>query len=391
LIFRVGSEINRIAVLNGLRALGFSLIWPYVGFILYKLGLPFWLIGIYYSTQMAVSFISQVVGGLLTDLMGRVKLMIIGNVGAGVSLILTYLLIKLNVVVMLLLLTQSMFNGMFAVASSTIVGDLERGVVNLIRAYSRIRVGANAGWALGPLISGYVMYYLGYGYVFLITALIALSATPIILTLRGLERRVMSFRLIRVNVDFGLFLVPTIMLFSTMGLMGFALTTYYNVVRYIAISNIGLVYALNGFMVVALQDRVGRFLSSRDVRVWLIYGSLIYYVSYSLVSLVENIYEALLDIALVTVGEIIVSPIVQALAMSMAEEDKRGQYMGIFGLATSIGRTMGSVLSSEAMQFMLNDPLALWQVLSLPAAASAIIYTFLFKLNRRLINLVKVT
>jgi len=51
---------------------------------------------------------------------------------------------------------------------------------------------------------------------------------------------------------------------------------------------------------------------------------------------------------------------------------------------------MGSVLSSEAMQFMLNDPLALWQVLSLPAAASAIIYTLLFKLNRRLINLVKV-
>jgi Major Facilitator Superfamily. len=132
-------------------------------------------------------------------------------------------------------------------------------------------------------------------------------------------------------------------------------------------------------------------LSSRDVRVWLIYGSLIYYVSYSLVSLVENIYEALLDIALVTVGEIIVSPIVQALAMSMAEEDKRGQYMGIFGLATSIGRTMGSVLSSETMQFMSNDPLALWQVLSLPAAASAIIYTLLFKLNRRLINLVKVT
>jgi len=135
----------------------------------------------------------------------------------------------------------------------------------------------------------------------------------------------------------------------------------------------------------ALRRGETYLLSGRDVGVWLIYGSLIYYVSYSLVSLVENIYEALLNIALVTMGEIIVSPIVQALAMSMAEEDKRGQYMGIFGLATSIGRTMGSVLSSEAMQFMLNDPLALWQVLSLPAAASAIVYTFLFKLNRRLI------
>ncbi|MFP3157789.1 MAG: hypothetical protein RXQ97_06235, partial [Caldivirga sp.] len=84
----------------------------------------------------------------------------------------------------------------------------------------------------------------------------------------------------------------------------------------------------------ALRRGETYLLSGRDVGVWLIYGSLIYYVSYSLVSLVENIYEALLNIALVTMGEIIVSPIVQALAMSMAEEDKRGQYMGIFGLAT---------------------------------------------------------
>ncbi|WP_291764454.1 MFS transporter [Caldivirga sp. UBA161] len=386
----MSSAINKIALLNGMRALGFSLIWPYIGLILYKLGLPFWLIGIYYSAQMLVNIISQVIGGVLTDIMGRVKLMLIGNVGAGLILLLTYLLIKINtIIVMVLLLAQTLFNSMFAVASSTIVGDVESGLGNLIRAYSRIRVGANAGWALGPLISGYVMYYLGYGYVFLITALIALASTPLILMLRGLERRVVSFRLIKVNAPFALFLIPTILLFSTMGLLGFALTTYYNVVKHIEISAIGLIYALNGFMVVALQDRVGAFLSRRDIRYWLVYGSLIYYISYSLVFIISNIYEALLDIALVTTGEIIVSPIVQALAMNMAEGDKRGQYMGVFGLASNIGRTMGSVMSSEAMQYMINKPLILWQFLSSPALAASLIYLGLFRVNRRLINVAK--
>ncbi|ABW01827.1 MFS transporter [Caldivirga maquilingensis] len=386
----MSSTINKIALLNGMRTLGFSLIWPYIGLILYKLGLPFWLIGIYYSAQMLVNIVSQVIGGVLTDIMGRVKLMLIGNIGSSMVLILTYLLIRFNtMIVMVLLLAQSLFNSMFAVASSTIVGDLERGLGNLIRAYSRIRVGANAGWAIGPLISGYVMYYLGYSYVFLITALIALASTPLILMLRGLERKVVSFRLIRVNAPFALFLIPTILLFSTMGLLGFALTTYYNVVKHIEISDIGLVYALNGFMVVALQDRVGGFISRRDIRYWLVYGSLIYYISYGVIFMVSNIYEALLDMALVTTGEIIVSPIVQAIAMNMAESDKRGQYMGVFGLASNIGRTMGSVMSSEAMQYMINNPILLWQSLSSPALVASLIYLSLFKVNRRLINMTR--
>jgi len=386
----VSSTINKIALLNGMRALGFSLIWPYIGLILYKLGLPFWLIGIYYSAQMLINTISQVIGGVLTDILGRVKLMIIGNVGSVIVLLLTYFLIKFNViVVMVLLLTQSLFNSMFAVASSTIVGDLEKGLGNLIKAYSRIRVGANAGWALGPLISGYVMYYLGYGYVFLITALMALASTPLILMLRGLERRIVSFKLIKVNVPFALFLIPTMLLFSTMGLLGFALTTYYNVVKNIKISDIGLVYALNGFMVVVLQDKVGNFLSRRDVRYWLVYGSLIYYFSYSLIFIISNIYEALLDIALVTTGEIIVSPIVLAIAMNMAESDKRGQYMGVFGLVSNIGRTMGSVISSEAMQYMINNPFLLWQSLSSPALAASVIYLGLFRINRRLTSMTR--
>ena len=117
------------------------------------------------------------------------------------------------------------------------------------------------------------------------------------------------------------------------------------------------------------------FVLSRQSPVkWLIYGSLIYYASYSAVALIDNFYWALADIVAVTMGEMIVSPLVQALAMNMAEEDRRGQYMGLFNLATSMGRSIGSVLASESMQFYLYKPLILWQILSFPATLAAVLY-----------------
>ncbi len=124
-----------------------------------------------------------------------------------------------------------------------------------------------------------------------------------------------------------------------------------------------------------MQERVGRFISKRNAIKWLTYGSIIYYASYSLVAFIGNFYLAMADVVAITMGEMIVSPpLAQALAMNMAEADRRGQYMGLFNLATSIGRSAGSVLASETMQIYLYNPVILWQILSIPALLAAALY-----------------
>lgn len=364
--------VDKVMMLSGIRSLGFSIVWPYIGLILYKFHTPLWLIGIYYAAQAIVGAIAQVIGGTLTDYLGRVKTMSIGVIGGGFALFGAYLSSN-PVMLMGFLLSQSMFTSLYAVASSTLIGDIKSGVADLVKAYSRVRVGANAGWALGPFIGGLAIQYIGYRSLFLLTAAISLIAIPLVMNIRDVKIR-NRITLSKMNSIFAKFLAPTSLLFMVMGMLGFALTIYYNEVRGIPTSNIGIVFGLNGLLVVILQERIGRFISRRSPVRWLIYGSLIYYVSYSTVAFIDNFYWALVDIVAVTMGEMIVSPLVQALAMNMAEADRRGQYMGLFNLATSMGRSMGSVLASELMQIYLYEPLVLWQILSLPAMLAAVLY-----------------
>lgn len=369
--------VDRVMILNGIRALGFSIVWPYIGLILYRFHTPLWLIGIYYVAQAIVGAIAQVIGGTLTDYLGRVKTMSIGIIGGGFALFGAYLSSN-SVMLMGFLLSQSMLTSLYAVASSTLIGDIKSGVADLVKAYSRVRVGANAGWALGPFIGGLAIQYIGYKSLFLLTAVISLIAIPLVMGIRDIRIR-NRITLANINSVFAKFLAPTFLLFMVMGLLGFALTIYYNEVRGIPTSNIGIVFGLNGLLVVMLQERIGRYISRQSPVKWLIYGSLIYYASYSAVALIDNFYWALADIVAVTMGEMIVSPLVQALAMNMAEEDRRGQYMGLFNLATSMGRSIGSVLASESMQFYLYKPLILWQILSFPATLAAVLYWAVLK------------
>ncbi|GGP21890.1 MFS transporter [Thermocladium modestius] len=364
--------VDKVMLLSGIRSLGFSIIWPYIGLILYRFNTPLWMIGIYYAAQAITGAAAQMVGGVLTDYLGRVRTMSIGIIGGVVTLAGAYLA-RDPILLMSLLLAQSIFSSMYAVASSTLVGDVRKGMENLVNAYSKVRVGANAGWALGPFIGGVAIQYIGYRSLFLLTATISFAALPLVSTIKDLKVR-SRIKLTNISRDFSKFLVPSLFLFMVMGMMGFALAMYYNEVRGIPTSEVGMVFGLNGLLVVLLQERVGRFISKRNAIKWLTYGSIIYYASYSLVAFIGNFYLAMADVVAITMGEMIVSPLAQALAMNMAEADRRGQYMGLFNLATSIGRSAGSVLASETMQIYLYNPVILWQILSIPALLAAALY-----------------
>ncbi len=364
--------VDKVMLLSGIRSLGFSIIWPYIGLILYRFDTPLWMIGIYYAAQAITGAAAQIVGGVLTDYLGRVRTMGIGIIGGVAALVGAYLAGN-PVALMSLLLAQSIFTSLYAVASSTLVGDVRKGMENLVNAYSKVRVGANAGWALGPFVGGVAIQYIGYRSLFLLTAIISFAAFPLVYTIKDLRVR-SRIKLTNIGRDFSKFLVPSLFLFMVMGMMGFALAMYYNEVRGIPTSEVGMVFGLNGLLVVLLQERVGRFISRRNAIKWLTYGSIIYYVSYSLVAFIGNFYLAMVDVVAITMGEMIVSPLSQALAMNMAEADRRGQYMGLFNLATSIGRSVGSVLASETMQVYLYNPVILWQILSLPALLAAALY-----------------
>ncbi len=117
---------NKLALIGAIRALGGSLLWSFTGFALfqyYKLSLT--LVSLFYVAQAVISSIAFIVGGYLTDLLGRVRTMVVSAVASSIALFLAYI-INEPLIVIIMVLTQSFFNNAYGVANTSIVGGLRK-------------------------------------------------------------------------------------------------------------------------------------------------------------------------------------------------------------------------------------------------------------------------
>lgn len=127
---------------------------------------------------------------------------------------------------------------------------------------------------------------------------------------------------------------------------------------------------MNGGLIIFLQTWIGERISG-NYRRWIAVGMTIYSLSYGIVFLVNDFWEALLDVVGITIAEMIVSPLSQSISTSLAEGEARGTYSGIYGLVTSMGRTLGSSMSA----FLLTrGGEVAWPTVGGIGLASAILY-----------------
>jgi dipeptide/tripeptide permease len=78
-------------------------------------------------------------------------------------------------------------------------------------------------------------------------------------------------------------------------------------------------------------------------------GTLFYLVGFTMYGFVSAYWLFLVAILLITIGEMVVMPVGQALVARFAPEDMRGRYMAMFGLAAGFYflhvRTRGRLVS----------------------------------------------
>jgi MFS family permease len=251
-----------------------------------------------------------------------------------------------------------------------------KGSENLVKAFSRQRVGINAGWALGPLIGGYIFSTYGFRLLLLISSLLILISIPLIRLLPEFKGKgsVLDFSVSR---EFVIFLIPTFLTFVIIGQLGFGILTYYTSILDFTEFQVGILFAINGVMIVFLQDLLGRIINKRIKLISL--GMVIYGLGYLGIALVTNFYLASVDIAIITLAEMIVTPLSQTLANSLASQKTRGKQIGLYSMVTGIGRIAGSSLISELMNYYLYTPLILWGVISSFGFISACLYYIFLK------------
>lgn len=208
------NKINKLSILGGIRSLGGSILWPFVGFALYHVyRVSFTYISLFYLIQGIVNVSAYILGGYLTDYLGRVKAMLITSILSSLSLLLAFL-INSPLYVITFVLIQTLFDSIYNVANTSLVGDLSKGFKTLIKSFSRVRVGINAGWSAGPVIGGILFSSLGFRYIMLFGSIISLFSTFFLFGFEDIKGKIeVSFRLTK---DLIKFLIPTFFTFMIM-------------------------------------------------------------------------------------------------------------------------------------------------------------------------------
>lgn len=242
---------------------GFGVAMPFVSLYLYReLGISMRGIGTIMLASALVSSAGRIAGGELADRFGRKHLISCSMaVRTGVFLLMAYAIyVRASYLAIALIFLLIRFVGALAEPGiSAMVADIvspERRV----EAFGVLRIGSNAGWAIGPSIGGFLIT-ISYWSLFLVTAaasfigliIILLFATESIHT-REQERFALK-RMLDVGRDrtFLVFCSFSFILFLVMGQFAGPLSVFST--EFIGISDVelGFLYTLNGVVVVLFQ------------------------------------------------------------------------------------------------------------------------------------------
>lgn len=387
---------RRIWILTAGRvisATGFSIVMPFLAIHLNSdMGIPMVQVGFIYLFMAVAGAFGQIVGGEVADRAGRRPVMWVSMASRGLVFIALFVAMTMLMDIWLisgLLLASSLLGSMFDPASNAMVADIV-GPGRRMEAYSLLRVGQNIGWTLGPLISGVMIVFLPFSYLFAVAALTCLSVGAVIFLMVADPERsatphdkfhprdlvaIMRHRL------FLVFCLASLPLGIVLGQMSSTFSVFAVQDAGITEAQVGYLYALNGLMVVALQFPMARMISRYKMPYVLALGSLLYSAGYLIVGFHGGIWILVMSMVITTLGENVTSPSSNNLVAELSPKRERGRYMGAYGLFSSFGWSLGPAVGGVLYDGLHTAPMALWGAVALIAMISVLGFVYLGKIS----------
>lgn len=318
------------------------------------------------------SAISQPLGGILADRIGRRRTMAGGLAAASAALVAlgaSHDLSALCVTAFLFGVTSEMFRP----ASSAAVADLVAPELRA-RAFALLFWAINLGFAMATLLGGYLADK-GYWLLFAGDAVTSLAFAAVILRLvpetmpprsasTGSFRDVLRDRLM-------LALVLSVVLEAVAYMQAFYTLPLAVVHDGLGTGGYGVVIALNGVLIVALQPLFLNVLGRRSRGPLLLASGIMVGAGLWLTALADTLPLHLLAVAIWTLGEIVGAGQLGALVAAMAPPHLRGRYMGLFGMSYGVSAFLAPGLGTQVLAHLGEG--ALWTGCLVLASSSGIV------------------
>lgn len=342
-------------------AAGYAISFPFLAIYLNsQRGMPMSWVGAFLAGSMLVASAAQFVGGEVSDAVGRRKVMVfsLGMRALLIAVIAWAVYARLPLWVIFVVHPVSLFIGsFFDPAARSWVADYTQ-PAGRMKAYGFLRMGMNAGWAVGPALGGFLAGG-SYSVMFFVTASVtALCAVIVSFTVRdfpGLAKGSLTLpslsgaSLALKHRGFLRFCLIAFTMSAVVSQLVVSTSLYSKAYLGMAEKEIGLLFSINGLMVVFLQYFVTRLMEGRRITRGLAAGALCYAVGYLSFGYAPSFFFAAAGMAVVTIGELMVAPGMQALGANFAPPSEKGRFLGVQGVFQQVGRSTGIFIGSNAI------------------------------------------
>jgi MFS family permease len=370
---------RRVWTLAAIRAVntgGLSLVMIFMGiYLVTDRGLSMTAYGLIALAANLGQSWAQGFAGMLSDRIGRRPVM------AWALAIRSGVLVALGALVMndapiwsfvIALLASSSLRGVFEPVAYALVADVVEPRDRVV-AFGLQRMGTNFGWAIGPAAGGALVVSMSYGAVFFCAAPVLLLSAVMSFRVREPEREaaepgrtsvIAALRQAFSSRDAAIFLggaflfaVCHMQLFHTLAIYGKATLG-------LSEAELGRGYFVNAAVVLVLQLPAVALIDRIGTRAAMIAGSLLYIAAFLIVGHAAALLGVVLAIAVLTSGEVLLSPAQQAVAAELSDPDKYGRAFGVIGTVQMLGVAVGPLLGGVAFDLLGDDPVAMWSALA---------------------------
>jgi len=346
---------------------------PFVSLYLYQeRGVSMTLVGTIMMAAAVASAVGRIVGGELADRVGR-KPLVVGAMVCQTGFFVAMAWTISTHAPILAIAAAFLAIRLAGSASEPGINAMVADVVPLerrIEAFGFLRIGGNAGWAIGPAVGGFLLA-VSYGSLFLLTAAATLVGAALVLflireSIGGRAQEPFSIgRLLDPGRDrrFLAFTIWSLSLFLLVGQFATTLSVFSTSALGASDVTLGFLFTLNGLICVFLQWPASRAAKRLGMRSALVVSSLLYALGYFSVGLVPAAGYLYVSMTVLTFGEILFSPTANAMVANLAPAGKTGRYMGFYGLAEGFGRSAGPFFGGLLLDRLMGWPALLWGAL----------------------------
>lgn len=328
-------------------------------------------VGILFAAFSASSFIGSMLGGAITDKFGRKGIIIFGLIASSMSTLAMGLVNVFEVFFMIALFVGILTDTAGPARQAMIADILPE--EKRAQGYGIFRVAFNLSVVIGPAIGGllaarsYLALFITDAVISLITAALVVRFIPETKPAsspdkpdEGVAGSFSGYLRVLQDGTFMLFLGASILMILTYMNMNTTLGVFLRDAHGIPEAGYGYLLSLNAAMVVLFQFPITRRIENQKPLIMMAAGTLLYALGFAMYGFVSLYSLFVLAMVIITIGEMIVAPMGQALVAKFAPEEMRGRYMAVFGISWGIPFAIGPYLAGLVLDNY--DPRWLWYI-----------------------------